>query len=279
MGKNSSIEWTHHTFNPWWGCTKISDACKYCYAETWSKRIGKELWGDSTERRFFGEDHWTDPFLWDKEASKHGIRSRVFCASMADVFEDRDELYPWRDRLWGIIEKTHCLNWLLLSKRPENISKMIPWKSSLPTNVWLGATIENQYAAKKRIPELIKHKASVRFLSCEPLLGQIDITPWLRKKGSIHWVIVGGESGPHARPMNPLWIQSLQEQCQTFNILFHFKQWGSWRPPDNGSFHSKNQIFLPDSTGNNSIKLLKVGKKKAGRDFQGRMWNDIPNLN
>lgn len=276
MGKNSSIEWTHHTFNPWWGCTKVSAACKHCYAETWSKRIGKELWGDSKERRFFGTDHWADPFLWDKEASKHKTRRRVFCASMADVFEDREELNPWRERLWKLIEKTQSLDWLLLSKRPENISKMIPWKSALPGNLWLGTTIEDQQAAMKRIPALIKHKAPVRFISCEPLLGPIDITRWLGKKESIHWVIVGGESGPYARPMNPLWIKSIQEQCEAFNVLFYFKQWGSWRPSDNGSFHSRNQIYFPDSTGDNSIKLLKVGKKKAGRDFQGKIWNDIP---
>ena len=91
---------------------------------------------------------------------------------------------------------------------------MIPWKSALPENVWLGTTVEDQQAAKKRIPTLIKHKALVRFISCEPLLGAIDITPWLRKKGSIHWVIVGGESGPHARPMNPLWIQSIQDNVR-----------------------------------------------------------------
>lgn len=279
MGKNSSIEWTHHTFNPWWGCTKISAACKYCYAESWSKRIGKELWGNSNERRFFGNDHWNDPFLWNKEALKNKTHRRVFCASMADVFEDREELYPWRDRLWELIKKTKSLDWLLLSKRPENISKMIPWKLSLPENIWLGTTVEDQQAAKKRIPKLIEHKAFVKFISCEPLLEEIDITPWLRKKGSIHWVIVGGESGPYARPMNPLWIKSIQEQCQEFNVLFYFKQWGSWRPSNNGSFHSRHQIYFPDSEGNNSIKLLKVGKKKAGRDFQGKIWNDIPCLN
>jgi len=279
MGKNSSIEWTNHTFNPWWGCSKVSEACKFCYAETWSKRVGQQLWGDSTERRFFGEAHWADPFLWDSEASKLRSRRRVFCASMSDVFEGRDELNPWRERLWDVIENTKSLDWLLLSKRPENIATMIPWKSKLPRNVWLGATIENQQVADQRLPELIRHKAPIRFISCEPLLGPINLTPWLKKKGSIHWVIVGGESGPYARPMNPLWIQNIREQCQKFDVLFYFKQWGCWRPPDNGSFHSRNEIYLPDALGKKSIKLLKVGKKKAGRDFEGKIWNDIPVMN
>jgi len=279
MGKNSSIEWTHHTFNPWWGCEKISDACKYCYAETWSKRIGKDLWGSSKERRFFGDEHWADPILWNKEALKNKLRKRVFCASMADVFEDRDELNPWRSRLWEIIRRTRNLDWLLLSKRPHNISKMLPWKQDIPPNVWLGTTIENQHAAEERLPELIKHTADIRFISCEPLLGPLDITHWLKKKNSIQWVIVGGESGPYARPMNPVWIGNIKEQCEKYNVLFYFKQWGSWRPTENGSFQSRKHIFLQDNDGKDTIKMLKIGKKKAGRDFQGNIWNEIPCLN
>lgn len=282
MGKNSSIEWTNHTFNPWWGCSKVSEACKYCYAESWSKRIGKELWGDSTERRFFGDDHWAEPDQWNKEARKQHTKMRVFCASMADVFEARENLDPWRARLWKIIEDTQYLNWLLLSKRPENFATMIPWKYEYPRNIWLGTTVENQQTANKRISALINQPAAIRFISCEPLLGLIDFTPWLinqKRKKNINWVIVGGESGPYARPMNPEWVKNIRNQCVRFGVSFYFKQWGSWRPSNNGSYHSKHQIILKDFQGNDSIRLLKVGKKRAGRDFEGRIWNDIPVMN
>lgn len=121
MGKNSRIEWTDHTFNPWWGCTKVSEACKNCYAEAWSKRVGQQVWGPQAERRFFGERHWLEPLKWNADAAAHGKRLRVFCASMADVFEDRRSLDPWRSKLWELIEATPQLDWLLLTKRPEHV--------------------------------------------------------------------------------------------------------------------------------------------------------------
>src|SRR5689334_19979739 len=138
MAKDSKIEWTNHTFNPWWGCTKVSPACKHCYAETWAKRVGQEIWGARADRRFFTDKHWGQPKLWNEDARRQGIRYRVFCASMADVFEGRKELDSWRRRLWHLISETPHLDWLLLTKRPENVLKAVPWGDRWPSNVWIG---------------------------------------------------------------------------------------------------------------------------------------------
>jgi len=147
MAKDSPIEWTHHTFNPWWGCIRVSQGCKHCYADTWAKRFGDDLWSARSERKFFGDAHWREPLKWEREASQSGVRRRVFCASMGDVFENRPELDAHRARLWQLIECTPSLDWLLLTKRIENVRTMAPWTHSWPANVWLGATMENQTAA------------------------------------------------------------------------------------------------------------------------------------
>src|SRR4051812_10352226 len=117
MAKNSHIEWTHHTFNPWWGCTKVSPACDNCYAELWAKRVGHQLWGRKASRRFFSDSHWREPVLWNEIACREKVRQRVFCASMADVFERRSEMNDHRHRLWDLILETQWLDWLLLTKR------------------------------------------------------------------------------------------------------------------------------------------------------------------
>jgi protein gp37 len=278
MGKNSSIEWTNHTFNPWWGCTKISTACENCYAERWSKRTGNNLWGNYGERRFFTEKHWQEPLRWNKDAKTKNIRYRVFCSSMADIFEDREDLNEWRDKLWKLIEKTQYLDWLLLTKRPENISAMTPWAHEYPKNVWLGVTAENQEAANTRIPILLKLPTVIRFISCEPLLGDININNWLKKSRKykpIDWVIVGGESGPKARPTNPEWIRSLRDQCIKNNVLFHFKQWGAWRPKRNSDSVNK-KIFIYKNNIDKKYEMIKDSKKKAGKIFDGRIWDQIP---
>src|SRR5687767_5634241 len=127
MAKDSRIEWTHHTFNPWWGCVKVSPACAHCYAESWAHRLGAKLWGRDAPRRFFNDEHWKHPIRWNSEAERAGVRRRVFCASMSDVFEIRAELNPWRAKLWPLIERTPWLDWLLLTKRPQNIQRMAPW--------------------------------------------------------------------------------------------------------------------------------------------------------
>src|SRR6266571_1406899 len=200
MGKDSSIEWTHHTFNPWWGCTKVSHACKFCYAEVWAKRTGADLWGPKAARRFFGPHHWKQPLLWDEEAKKTGTRRRVFCASMADVFEYRAELHTWRERLWDLIEQTPNLDWLLLTKRPQRIALHNRW-GVWPKNVWLGTTVENQKTAAERIPHLLSNNPGVRFLSCEPF----DLSPFFhpamsRVPASFEPVWLGDATGRGAEP-------------------------------------------------------------------------------
>lgn len=268
MAKNSKIEWTHHTFNPWWGCVKLSPACKHCYAETWARRVGEDIWGAKADRRFFGDEHWKSPLRWNSEAEADGARRRVFCASMADVFEDRRDLDEWRARLWPLIARTPHLDWLLLTKRPHAIGKLVPWTNDWPTNVWLGTTAENQHWADKRIPELVKHPARVRFLSCEPLLGALNLRPWL--KAQINWVIAGGESGGKSRPTDPTWVRGLRDQCSSSSVPFHFKQWGNWAPLNEAR---ENARVTQLASGE---RVVRMAKQSAGRQLDGRVWDGAP---
>lgn len=253
--KDSKISWTDHTFNPWWGCVKVSPGCEHCYAETFSKRTGHHIWGPAktTPRRLFGDKHWAEPIKWNRQAAAVGERQRVFCASMADVFEDHSDVVDARDRLFALIDRTPHLDWLLLTKRPENIRHLWPfgWYGEEFTwpNVWIGTSVENQAAAEQRIPALLEVPAAIRFLSCEPLLEPVNLQAWFRwcpscgaprrdasamrcgfceaypqVLNTIHWVIAGGESGPHARPMDLGWARSLRDQCQAAGTAFFMKQ-------------------------------------------------------
>jgi protein gp37 len=256
LGANSRIEWTHHTFNPWWGCVRVSPACQHCYAETFAKRVGQDVWGVDKPRRFFGDKHWAEPVKWNAEAARAGERARVFCASMADVFElhgdpaTHSAMQVARQRLWRLIETTPMLDWLLLTKRPENIRDLTPGDWDMPRpNVWFGTTVEDE-ARKSRIAALRAVPAAVRFLSCEPLLGPLHFAPG--ELNGIGWVIVGGESGPGSRPMAPEWADSVRRVCQHAGIAFHFKQWGDWRDG------------------------ARIGKKLAGRVLHGQTWDELP---
>jgi len=250
MGETTGISWSQSTFNPWWGCLEVSPACDNCYARELSNRWGFDVWGKDKPRRFFGDKHWNEPLKWDLAAEKTGARHRVFCASMADVFEEREDLEPWRLRLWKLIEKTPNLDWMLLTKREKAIRKMLPsaWIKEPRKNVWLGVTAENQRRAEERIPALLDVPAVVHWISAEPLLGPIDFAPWMngyshdvthdeldvpdgaviggeervagtwhRRKG-IDWVIVGGESGHHPRRMDPEWVNHIKRQCRAGNL-------------------------------------------------------------
>jgi protein gp37 len=244
MGETTGIAWTDHTFNPWWGCERVSDGCQHCYAETFAKRYGHEVWGKNNGRRFFGEKHWQEPRRWNRLAEFDGVRRRTFCASMADVFEDRDELVDERGRLWILIAETPWLDWQLLTKRPQNVRGMVPaeWLKDWPGNVWLGTTVEHQAGAEARIGELLATPASVRFLSCEPLLGPIDFdacTAWHPSVNDIflegiHWVIVGGESGNNYRPLDLEHARSIRDQCERAGVAFFFKQVGGRTPTAGG---------------------------------------------
>lgn len=272
MAENSKIEWTDHTFNPWWGCTKVSSACDNCYAEAWAKRTGHRVWGYRAERRFLSEIYWKQPLRWNKEAKKQGRRARVFCASMADVFEWRSDLKTWREKLWVLIDETPNLDWLILTKRPHLISRLSPWGQDWPQNVWLGTTVESQEFAEKRIPHLVENPAMIRFLSCEPLRSGLDLSIWL-EEGAIDWVIAGGESGPGARPSDPAWFRDLRDQCIESSVAFHFKQWGDWAP-----LASVDPIKIPSSLDveNWSEPVGRFGKKVCARSLDNFEWDELP---
>ncbi|PQV52862.1 protein gp37 [Defluviimonas denitrificans] len=183
MANQTAIEWCDKTFNPWTGCTKVSPACDHCYAEGWAKRSGHVEWGPHGSRRRTSPAYWKGPEKWNAEARAKGIRYRVFCASLADVFDNHGSITSgWRGDLWHLIARTPHLDWLLLTKRPQNIGKMLPDGYGAPAwgngwdNVWLGTTVENQTEADRRIPRLLSIPAKVHFSSCEPLLGQLDLT-------------------------------------------------------------------------------------------------------
>ncbi len=254
MGKESKISWTDASFNPWWGCVKVSPACTRCYAETFSKRVGKSVWGKDAPRRFFGDKHWNEPLKWQKAALKEGVRKKVFCASMADWLEERDDLVEPLARLLELIAATQNLDWLLLSKRvgswADRMRQVIKkthgagstlasfWLDGNPMkNVWMGATTENQLRANDLIPQLFMIPASIRWLSVEPMLGLLNLRRFLPHDNlhgrrsdypeAIDWVIVGGESGHGARPMDAVWVRNLLDQCKDAGTAFHFKQKGN----------------------------------------------------
>jgi protein gp37 len=210
---------------------------------------------------------------WNAEAKRLGVRARVFCASMSDVFEPRTDLDLWREKLWRLIEMTPDLDWLLLTKRPGHIKKVYPWAHQPRENVWLGTTAENQRWADRRIERLLTVDAKVRFLSCEPLLSAIDLRPWL-KEAQIHWVIAGGESGGQARPTHPNWIRSLRDQCATHKVPFHFKQWGHWSPEAQDDSATKI-IELHDEVGRLE-RLSWRPKKSSGRTLDGYTYDGYP---
>lgn len=244
MSKITKIEWTDSTFNPWWGCTKIAPACDHCYAAALDKRTGGNHWGDVPRRRT-SEHNWNEPRRWQRNAaeffSENGRKRMVFCASMADVFDNQVDP-QWRVDLWALIRDTPDLVWLLLTKRPQNIRNMKPefW-DEIKGNVWLGTTVEDQKHADANVHHLTEHGPAVRFISAEPLLGPIDLSGLPR----LDWVIAGGESGHGARPMSADWVRSLRDQCSAAGVPFLFKQWGEW------------------------VDGKRVGKKSAGRMLDG----------
>lgn len=318
VAENSKIEWTHHTVNFWWGCSKVSPACANCYAEGQAARFYSGLWGKEGERRIRMEAARLEALRYERRAMKEGCRFRVFTNSMSDFFEDRRDLDDARYYGLGTMFETPHLDWLVLTKRPERISDLLLrvhtmdgvdprspfgiWLGSWlnghpPANVWLGTTVEDQDSATLRIPELLRVPASVRFLSCEPLLGMVDLEipnafrrqrlwkedqclyaevaynyPNLQVPG-IDWVICGGESGPKARPMHPDWARSLRHQCAEVGVPFLFKQWGEWiLSPDAVCRPGCDLRYFPDLL----ATFDRVGKKVAGRLLDGMDHSEYP---
>lgn len=243
MGKETAIAWTDHTFNPVWGCTKIGPGCDFCYADVWAQRTGHNIWGTGTFREFT-DKHWRQPLNWNAAAEKAGVRKRVFCASMADVFDNQwpDHLRP---RLWQLIRDTPWLDWQLVTKRIGNAVKMLPvdWGDGWH-NVWLVPTIVNQEEADRDLPKLFEVPAKVYGVSYEPALGPVDWTPWMprlpeRQKGTdwdflgLHWIIGGGESNQRGmRECRIEWLEDTAAQCAQHGVAYFNKQIGAmptWR--------------------------------------------------
>ena len=225
MGDVTKISWTDHTFNPVRGCTKISPGCVNCYAEVMSGRNPSVLgeWGPSGKRAFAAEAYWLKPVRWNEDAWTAGERRRVFCASLGDVFEDRDVYDEMRHRLFHLILTTPWLDWQLLTKRPH---VALRWAREFgwPSNAWAGPTVENQEAADERIPILAQIPARVRFVSYEPAIGPVKWDDFIHRYQApevmpFHWLIVGGESGKNARPFEVSWARdalALRGLCKVF---------------------------------------------------------------
>lgn len=241
MAENSKIEWTDHTFNPWMGCTKVSPACDNCYAaEMMDSRYGRVRWGAGQDRVRTAPSTWQQPRKWNKRAAASGERPFVFCASLADVFDNEVDS-QWRTDLFELIYQTPSLVWLLLTKRIGNVIKMMDGLA-LPRNVAIGATMADQLEYDRDRMKLAAVKRDLMplftFGSFEPLLG-----PVILDKNAPDWVIVGGESGGNARPMNLEWARSLQRQAGELGRIFNFKQVGG-RSADKGGHALDGQVFF-----------------------------------
>ena len=348
MAENTKIEWTDHTFNPWEGCQKVGAGCDNCYAETRNARFagGEAInWGPGAPRRRTSISNWNKPLKWNKQAELQqaawdgfkkvhpGLtddeliakgfikprRPRVFCASLADVFDNAVDP-QWRADLFGLIMKTPHLDWLLLTKRIGAVTKLLDesirhieslpdWTGEdphpleavrnmladwvllrkPPKNVWLGATITSQPEADRDISKLQAVPANLRFLSMEPLLGPVSFegmfaNPRNPADGTnaleaLDWVIVGGESGPGARPMHPDWARSLRDQCQATGVPFLFKQWGEWSPGYAEHGNDLEYDAIVDAVQHEWPEghcSFKVGKKAAGRQLDGQTHDGFP---
>lgn len=284
MGEATKIQWCDHTFNPWRGCTKVSPGCAYCYAEQQSKRNPGVLgnWGDRGKRVIASESYWRLPLKWDRQARSDGVRRKVFCASLADVFEDRPELDEPRQRLFDLILHTPNLLWLLLTKRPVVMADWLcgsgvfgsrnahVWGQGWP-NVWLGVSVEDQARSRERLPVLLSVPAVVHWLSCEPLLGPLDLGDCLHEYhgcppdrwpyGPVRWVVVGGESGTSSRPCEVSWVRSIVRQCRQVNRACFVKQLGACAyDPENGIAGAR--LNVPEEAA--PLVSLRLRDKKGG---------------
>jgi protein gp37 len=292
MSENTNIEWCDHTFNPWIGCTKVSPGCDGCYAARQDafRHWTPEGWGGPRRRT----KTWGEPKKWNGAHAaffaQHGRRQRVFCASLADVF-DNQVPNEWRVDLFRLIAATPNLDWLLLTKRIGNVAGMLPYYFQALPNVWLGATVVNQEEADRDIPKLLAVPARVRFLSMEPLLGPVDLRQAHAapvRLPRVDWVIAGGESGPKARPMHPDWVRSLRDQCAAAGVPFLFKQWGEWLPAKEGRSITGRVLVVegqapfskspPWHHFADGVHMARIGKKAAGRLLDGVQHDGFPEV-
>lgn len=243
MGEHTGISWTDHTFNPWWGCTKVSPGCDNCYAETFDKRVGGHHWGKGQPRRTFPDKHWNEPLKWNRDALKtFGRPARVFCASMADVMDDEAPVGA-RERLWALIDETPNLIWQLLTKRPQRYGKYLPYHFK-HANVHLGATGENQefYDIRREyVRQHARNRGLLWWISYEPALGPLVICCTYCARKLLHspdicevpdWIVFGGESGNGRRECQREWADSLLGQCREGHTAFFMKQMGGRTPAE-----------------------------------------------
>lgn len=308
MGADTKIEWARHTMNFWYGCTALSPACDHCYAKTLVEgRMGK----DFEVRQRTGTTNWQMPYRWDRAAAKAGERHGVFTLSLGDFWDNQVPI-EWLVDALDVIRCTPNLDWLILTKRPQRIMQALAaalrevnvrqrgeaffqwlkdWIAGLPpANVWLGTTAEDRSHYRQRWHHLAEIPAVLRFLSAEPLLGDLGDLD-LGRVGAPDWVIAGGESGPGARPSHPQWYRDLRDQCAAAGAAFLFKQWGDWAPHrpqaggDLGGDVRRGRVAIVHPTGQTDVEVFeatggrstipgsqymaRVGKKAAGRLLDG----------
>jgi protein gp37 len=281
MGILSKIEWTDSTFNPWVGCTKIArrkgapSACDFCYAEKWAKRSGQVIWGDYPRRRTT-DAYWRKPVAWNDSSplfqARHGRRQRVFCASLADVFDNQVDP-GWRADLFALIRKCDQLDWQLLTKRPQNIRNMLPkdWGNGY-SHVWLGTTAEDAAAYKQRVTHLLKIHAAIHFVSYEPAIGpldQLDIDGKFPNR-----LIIGGESGVRSdlvRHTDPQWARDAIVQCRRLGIAPFLKQWGTYK---NNPLVFENRVSEQQA-----MRLDPPENGKGGGELDGKLLREFPTKN
>lgn len=333
MAENSKIQWTDHTWNPWIGCTKVSPGCANCYA--WylmAVRYGRVKWGKGQLRARTSVANWKLPLRWNRRAAPRkddaGVlrtppRPRVFCASLADWLDEEVSLSMFADFL-EVVHACQNLDWLLLTKRPQNwkarvasvvnlelsyreaneknyalIQWLMNWlNGTAPANVWLGTTVEDQQRADERIPELLRIPARVRFLSCEPLLGSVDLDHWVFDREAvvervaekmllneeqadaitnhvgIHWVICGGESGKNAREFLLNWARSLRDQCAAAGVAFFMKQYGSNSAIDNRDMMPEQPDADPDDLAAFAASFVQRNHLKDSHGGDWSEWHD-----
>lgn len=327
---DTTIEWTDKTWNPLRGCRRVSEGCRHCYAERMALRFsGPGQPYEGLVRKVGNEARWTgevrlvpelllEPLRWRKPR-------RVFVNSMSDLFHE-DVPFEFIARVFAVMGTAREHIFQVLTKRPARMLQFMDtlrngyildvpreagdelWASyilPLP-NVWLGVSVEDQAAADERIPLLLRTPAAVRWISAEPLFGPVDLSHYLvddwtrigddvhyHVGDSLHWVVVGGESGPGARPMHPDWARSLRDQCQAAGVAYFFKQWGEWTPnlfdvfddyvvakALSGSYPTttlwNNEQIVEGQRVGTSLESYRVGKKAAGRLLDGREWNEYP---
>lgn len=288
MAEETEIAWTRSTFNPWIGCSKVGPGCVNCYAEAMDARKvfgGSTHFGARVPRLRTKEANWNQVRKWNKQAPESEFAGRkgfwpVFCASLADVF-DNEVPTAWRDDFWKLVRECQNLTFQVLTKRIGNVAKMLPpdWGAGYP-NVWMGSTIVNQAEADRDIPKLLAVPAVQRFLSMEPLVGPVDLTLAMNATAfsmidggpRIDWVVVGGESGPSARPMHPQWARSLRDQCADNGVPYLFKQWGEWVPRSNCYHRFEDGLSCADLDPS-ATKWMCVRLNESGTDG-GRLENE-----